>query len=251
MALKNDEKMETDEDDFFVGGGGSEIPGMDEYPEELDETVKNKNRSYDVTLKSLAEEFRRCWNEKSPEDGYFVDYLIEEVKTSELEFDVFERNLQSVLRKFYTLYLEAQIAAQRKFPLKVRRIYDEICGTWPNENEEFQDRNKFFVRKEFFDLRIQETVELMKTELQLTIEWERNEFVIKKTDSKGNVKMETGDALSAKRRQLLFIEVREYIPPARKRDWRKLTEIVAASVEKRFEEPASRLNPIFTGNSTI
>ena len=250
MALKNDEKMETDEDDFFVGGGGgSEIPGMDEYPEELDETIKNKNRSYDLTLQSLAEEFRKCWNEKSPEDGFFVDYLIDEVKTIELEMDVFERNLQNVLHKFYTQYLEAQ----KKYPLKVRKVYEHICGTWPNDkdNEEFLPRNKFFVRKEYFDLRIQETVELIKTELQLTIEWERNEFVIKKIDPKGTVKMETGDAMSAKKRQLAFLEVRDSVHPARQRDWRKLTEIVAASIEKRFEEPASRLNPIVTGNPII
>jgi len=244
MALKNDE-METD--DFFVGGG-SEIPGMDEYPEEPDETVKNKNRSYELTLQSLAEEFRRCWNENSAmEDGYFVDHLIEEVKRSELEVDVFERILKNVLCKFYTLYLEAQ----KKFPLKVRRIYDDICGTWPNENEEFIPRNKFFVRKEYFDERIQEAVELSKTELQLTIEWERNEFVIKKIDSKGTVKTETGDAMNAKRRQLAFVEVREYVAPAKQRDWRKLTEIVAASIETRFEEPASRDSPISTGNSAI
>ena len=208
--------MEMDDDDDFFVGGGNEIPGIEE-PAESDELVKMRNRSYDVSVPSLAEEFRRSWNEKSEDDGYFLDNLLEEVRRSELDMEVFERNLKDELHKFYIICL----GAQKKFPLKMKRLHDEICGTFPNENVEFISRNKFFARKEYFDEGIIETIDQCKAELKMTIEWERNEFVIKKMEAKhdtsGGITATFADVgnVRSSRRQLEFMEVREYITPAR------------------------------------
>ena len=49
------------------------------------------------------------------------------------------------------------------------------------------------------------------------------------------------------KKQLEFIEVREYIPPVKTTNSRKLAEIVASSIERRFKHPSTRNEPVSIG----
>ena len=254
LAIQKTEQMEIEDDGFFLGGGGGDlIPGVDDEPKVSIEAVKERNRSVDVTVASLADEFKRTWAEKNDEDGYFLDSLIEDVKSQKSEDEV--HIFQTTLKKELCEYFEMCIKAQEKYPVKMRKLCEEIFSTFPSQLEEVVPRNKFFMRKDHFELLIQETIEV-KTELSLRTDWERNEFIIRKVDpsgrAMGTVKIEK-DAkftpFSKMKKQLEFVEVREYIPPVKSRDSRKLAEIVACSIEHRFSEPSTRNDPVSIGAS--
>lgn len=250
---KVEEKMDSG-DGFFTGGG---IPGFDEDNTDDADEMKKRNRSQDVQIDDLGAEFRELCEKEELQALPFVDSLIEDVKNnSSTDAGTFyDRAIHDIFSNLFaeTLKMSSQTKSI-KFPITMDAFRDHMCSYYPCV-EANMEKNSHFMSKTLFEKFVQAAID-ERNDLMLKAEWEQPNLVIKqKIDPR---------ARSGRRNDLARIEgisffdedeikpnirtiTNEPILPDKRRDWRKVSEIVAEIIENRFKDNTYRRDPVPSG----
>ena len=187
IAIQPASKMEVDtpvnaddDDGFFMTG----IPGIgddDDKADEFRETRKWRNRTANVLLEDLADEFRELADADDDMDHHFVDRLVEEVKLRDESLDEsleYSARMRDLFSQMFAEKLK-QIVDKRElnFPLPMGQLQSHICAYYPCPDVPSKSKNKNFMSPELFEQYIISTVEKNK-ELRLGYKWEDKNLVV-------------------------------------------------------------------------